>query len=442
MPNLLATRRGRLTAFFFLYLTEGIPLGFTATAVATYMRRLGLGPEEIGGFVASLYLPWAFKWVVGPIVDVIAPNRFGRRRAWIVGAQVLMILSLAAAIPVDFVAELGLFTTLIMVHNAFGATQDVAIDALACEVLDEKERGFANGLMFGGAYLGQAIGGAGVLFVCDALSESLGAAGALRASFGLVIAVLLCVTVFVAWPLREVPRPQAPAVGPALPRVMGELWSFVRQAVGSFFKSRGAAVGVLLALLPSGALGLSLAIGSNLAVEFGLGDDDIATVGLFSSVLAGGFCVLGGRLSDTVGRRAILTLSYLTMAGVTVGMAYIMWRHGWNMPLRKEELGKVAVPGALVTAYWVLTLAYSIPQGLAYGVKSAVFMDVTNPAVAATQFTAYMALSNLAISYSAKWMGWAAERWGYPQTLLVDAAIGTLCLLCLPFMMKPSVKAA
>ena len=54
MPDLLSTRRGRLATFFFLYLTEGIPLGFTATAVATQMRRQGVGPAEIGAFVASL----------------------------------------------------------------------------------------------------------------------------------------------------------------------------------------------------------------------------------------------------------------------------------------------------------------------------------------------------------------------------------------------------
>jgi PAT family beta-lactamase induction signal transducer AmpG len=60
-PNLLASRNGRLAAFFFLYLTEGIPLGFTATAIATQMRRQGVGPAEIGAFVASLYLPWALS---------------------------------------------------------------------------------------------------------------------------------------------------------------------------------------------------------------------------------------------------------------------------------------------------------------------------------------------------------------------------------------------
>ncbi|MBI2751887.1 MAG: hypothetical protein HYX43_21775 [Burkholderiales bacterium] len=44
LPNLLATKNGRLTAFFLLYLTEGIPLGFAATAVATRLRRLDVGP--------------------------------------------------------------------------------------------------------------------------------------------------------------------------------------------------------------------------------------------------------------------------------------------------------------------------------------------------------------------------------------------------------------
>ena len=42
---------------------------------------------------------------------------------------------------------------------------DEAIDALAVNVLKEDERGLANGLMFGGAYLGKTIGGAGVLFL-------------------------------------------------------------------------------------------------------------------------------------------------------------------------------------------------------------------------------------------------------------------------------------
>ena len=67
-----------------------------------------------------------------------------------------------------------------------------------------------------------------------------------------------------------------------------------------------------------------------------------------------------------------------------------------------------------------------------YGTRAALFMDVTTPAVAATQFTAYMALLNFVIQYSARWQGLALERWGYPTTLLIDGAIGLLSLTLLP----------
>jgi hypothetical protein len=51
-------------------------------------------------------------------------------------------------------------------------------------------------------------------------------------------------------------------------------------------------------------------------------------------------------------------------------------------------------------------------------------MDITTPKVAATQFTAYMAMLNLTISYTAVWQGWAIEKLGYPATLTLDAALG------------------
>jgi len=56
--------------------------------------------------------------------------------------------------------------------------------------------------------------------------------------------------------------------------------------------------------------------------------------------------------------------------------------------------------------------------------------------VAATQFTAYMALSNLAITYSSWWQGHALVRWGYPVTLAVDSAVGLIVVFLLP-LMKP-----
>ena len=51
----LATRAGRLLSFFLLYVSEGIPLGFTATVIATHMRREGLDPAVIGAALAEFF---------------------------------------------------------------------------------------------------------------------------------------------------------------------------------------------------------------------------------------------------------------------------------------------------------------------------------------------------------------------------------------------------
>jgi len=84
LPDLMATRAGRMTTFFMLYATEGLPQGFTGTAIATQMRRQGVSGEHICFFTGLLVLPWAWKWVMGPFVDVVYSNRLGRRRGWIV----------------------------------------------------------------------------------------------------------------------------------------------------------------------------------------------------------------------------------------------------------------------------------------------------------------------------------------------------------------------
>ena len=431
LPDLLSTRTGRLAAFFLLYVTEGIPLGFTAVAIATQMRRQDLGPAEIGAFVASLYLPWAFKWVMGPFVDTLSSDRFGRRRLWILLMQLGMVGTLVLAMPVNFVTQLSLFTAIIFLHNAFAATMDVAIDALAVGVLPEPERGTANGFMFAGASVGQAIGGAGVLFLSEVLP--------FNTTYLFVMAAILAVTVFVVLPLNEPKRgPQPPTEGGAAAAIGRELLTFVRDAWRAFTGSRAAAVGLVVALLPCGAYALSLALQSNLAVELGLSDNRIAQLNLISSVAFAFACVAGGWLSDRFGRRRMLALFIFLTALPTLWLAWTMLQAHWIMPIELKALSRPQPSAALVATFWMASISFGVFQGLYYGVRSALFMDVTTKAVAATQFTAYMAMANLVISYTAWWQGWAITRWGYPITLAIDAAIdaavGMVVLALLPFM--------
>ncbi len=432
-PNLLASRNGRLGAFFALYVTEGIPLGFAALAVATQLRRMGVGPAAIGAFVASFYLPWAFKWAFGPVIDVFRSRRFGHRRAWILFTQVMMALTILALMAVPLPSGLGLFTSMLLVHNTFGAMQDVAIDSLACNTLHEDERGLANGLMFAGANVGQAIGGSGVLYLMGTFG--------FQPSFVMVALSILLVTGFIVLPMKEAlaqqleqAAPTAPEKRAGLSRAAAEMKAFAVQSFRSFLGSRGAFSAVFFGLLPVGAMCLGLALQSNLAVEFGMDDEGVALLNLWCTIVGAVSMVLGGLLSDKLGRRRMLGLYIVLMSGPVLYLWWQMRLNGYDMP---RPSGSVAVP-ALVTALWIASLSYNVFNGMMYGTRAAIFMDVTNPKVAATQFTAYMALMNLAIAIAATWQGVVSEVFGYRWTLLIDASAGLLCLLVLPMMSKPA----
>ena len=424
LPNLLATRRGRLAAFFLLYITEGIPLGFAAIAIATELRRRGVGPAEIGAFVGSFYLPWAFKWAAGPFVDVFRSKRWGHRRGWILFTQVMMVITLAVLIVVPLPQGLALFTAILFIHNSFGAIQDVAIDSLAVNTLHEDERGLANGLMFAGAAIGQAIGGSGVLLLTSYLP--------FQSTFLMVAASIGLVTVLVVLPMKEefVERLGGAIEGSRMRAALADMRTFAVQSFRSFVGSRGAYVGVFFALLPAGAMSLGLALQTNLAVELGMKDDEVGALNFWNSVISAAGMVLGGWLSDKLGRR--ITLAFY-LAAMSLPVLYLMWilqQAGYVMPRGPNS---PPIPN-LIHQLWIANIAYSVFQGLMYGTRSAIMMDVTNPKVAATQFTAYMAMMNLAIAFAATWQGVAIEAWGYPTTLLVDAIVGPICVLLLPAM--------
>lgn len=425
----LATRSGRLLTFFLLYVSEGIPLGFTGTVIATHMRRDGVDPAAIGLYVGSLYFPWAFKWALGPIVDTITSVRFGRRRTWIVGAQLGMMATLLVAMPIDFSGAIGLFTGLIIIHNICSAAQDVAIDALAVQVLPADERGAANGFMFAGQSIGQAVGGSGVLMISSAMP--------FKTTFLLVTAALGIILVAVSWRLREpvqVPVWDAVKNGMApLVRVWRDVSAFIRAAYGAFTGTRAAKLGLLFAVLPLGSYALVLSLQSNLAVELGLDDAKIGQLGFISSVMSAAGCVIGGYLSDRFGRRRMIALFVTLTAIPTIWVGITMYNVGHIMPVDVAH-GGALLDTHVVNTFWTMCILFNFANGLTYGSSTALYMDITTPAVAATQFTAYMALNNLVTTYTASWQGLAITHFGYPTTLWLDAAAGLLCIFVLPWL--------
>jgi MFS transporter, PAT family, beta-lactamase induction signal transducer AmpG len=408
LPNLLASRNGRIAAFFLMYLTEGLPVGFASTAVATQLRRQGLGTAEIGAFLGLVLLPWAFKWAYGPFIDLI-----GARRSWILAAQVGMLATLLPLPALTLPAQLVLFTGVLVLHNLCGALQDVAVDALAVTTLREDERAFASGMMFGGQALGALVGGGGALL----LTERIG----FTATVALLALVIAAVLVLVVLPLREDARRSASVAAAGR-----EVAAFLRQALQALLGSRLAFAGLLFGLLPIAAMALSRGLQANLAVDLGLNNDRIGWLAAASQAATAVTCVIGGWLSDRVNlRRAYAVyVALLSLPGLAL-MAQLQ-RHGW--------IPGQAASQALVTAFTVAVVVYHLLFGFIYGARVALFMGITRPAVAATQFAAYMALTNLSLAYSVVWQGHAVQRWGYAATLGLDAVVGLSCLFLLPLL--------
>jgi MFS family permease len=281
--------------------------------------------------------------------------------------------------------------------------------------------------MFAGANVGQAIGGSCVLFLAPIIG--------FHSTYFFVGGCILLVTLFVALPIREKPDPaRVRAEGPPLRAIAVEIGSFARDALHAFLGTRAAFIGLLFAILPAGAYALGLALQSNLAVELGMSDPQIATLNLWSTVVSAIGCVVGGWLSDRLGRRKMLAIYIAAMSIPTLYLAAEMQKAGWIMPISLNVVNRPIVPAGLVSVFWIAVMVYSVFNGLMYGTRTALFMDVTTPRVAATQFTAYMALLNLVIAYSANWQGICVTKFGYPITLTIDTTIGLVCLLVLPLM--------
>ena len=151
----------RYVSLSILYVAQGLPSGFAGVAFVAFLVTNGIPVEQIAILFATIYLPWTFKFIWGPVIDMIRFPQFGIRRPWILFAETGMIISLSTLLFVpDLVASIQLVTILLFIHNLFSSLQDVSVDALAVDILEPDEVATVNGLMFAAKRGGIIFGGA------------------------------------------------------------------------------------------------------------------------------------------------------------------------------------------------------------------------------------------------------------------------------------------
>lgn len=134
-------RHKRVLVLLFLGFSSGLPLMLVFSTLSFWLREAGVDRTAIGYF-SWIALTYGFKWAWSPLVDRLSlpflTRLLGRRRAWMLLAQSLVIVAIigmSQSDPLNNLNGLALFAFMIAFASA---TQDIVIDAFRIESAPQK----------------------------------------------------------------------------------------------------------------------------------------------------------------------------------------------------------------------------------------------------------------------------------------------------------------
>ena len=393
-----------------MYFAQGIPYGLMNIAVPAWLASQGVGAGQIASFLAIIILPWAFKLLSGPLMDRYQFLAMGRRRPWVLGAQLGMTLSFFGLVLIENPAEqIGLLMFLGLFINVFAATQDVAVDGMAIDVTPVDEQGRLNGFMVFGKAAGWGITSAvaGVMLVKFGMGVTAIAAAAVQA-------IVLLGFMLTVERRGERRLPWSPGEAKSEPRIDSSfrgltknlntvLWTRVSLIVMAIMFFDGFIGGYGHALMPIAAINL-----------FGFTTPEwsqlVAIMGLSGAAVA----LALGPMIDRFGakRMLILTISLVAVHAFLLAETQYLWE---NATYVKVMLAAWVLLGP-VTMVCMIALAMSICAGT----------------ISATQFAIYMSLANLGSSAGSKTYGVISEQTSYGEAYLLLGSI-TVAMIAIIF---------
>jgi PAT family beta-lactamase induction signal transducer AmpG len=391
------------------YFAQGIPMGLLHIALPAWLAVEGVAPAEIAGFLGIIMLPWAFKLVAGPLMDHFEYLPMGKRRPWVIGTQLGMVVSLLALMWLDDpVRQIGLLMAIGFAINTFTASQDVAVDGMSIDLVPLEEEGRLNAFMS----FGKSVGWAATSAVT----------GSLLVLYGMKVTALVCAAgaafVFVClvmvrerhtekllpWTRGEAsPKNEPP---PSFRRVFSDLnhilWTRASLIIMLIMFIDGIVGGYGRALMPIAAVqvfGFTTPQWSDLN----------AVMGLAGAVVA----LAMGPYIDRFGAKTILGLTIL-LTGV----------HAFTLAGTQEMWSNDSYV-LVMMSLWILLLPVIMVCALALA------MSICTHGESATQFAIYMSVSNLGATAGSFFYGAVADVTSWPQNYALKGFLVFLLLLAI-----------
>ena len=403
--------RVRYATGSFMYFAQGIPAGLLSIAIPAWLASEGASASDIASYLAVIVLPWAFKLVTGPLMDRYEFLPMGRRRPWVMGAQLGLSLSLLALMLVEQPAEqIGLLMLIGFLINSFAATQDVAVDGMSIDLTPVREQGRLNAFMSFGKAIGWSVTAAvsGVLLTTWGLQATAIVAAVVSAAALLAVIVVLeregeRTLPWTAGKAAIVPRAATSfvAVFRGLNKVLWLRSSLIVMAI-MFFD--GLIYGYGQALMPIAAVNL---FGYTTAEWSQL----VAVMGLFGAVIALGV----GPAIDRAGAKRMLIIT-VALVGIHA-FVLAQTQHLWQDTLYVRVMLSIYV--MMLPIVMVSTIALA--------------MAICSSTISATQFAIYMSVANLGHALGSKVYGMVADKSSYVQSYTMLSVLVAAMIVVLLF---------
>ena len=396
----------KVLVIFFLGFSSGLPLWLVFFTLTAWLYEAELPTSVISKF-AFVMFAYSFKFVWSPLVDAVKipflTSWMGRRRGWMLVAQLGLATSLAFLSQVDPGTATTLFFVVAAIAAWFSATQDIAVDAYRVEIAGDDMQGVLAASYQYGYRVAGIVSGAGALYLADFYSWELSYL-VMAACMG----VGLLTTLYCKEPENTSP-PNYNFSGNALEKTSKWLKAGVVGPITDFFKRYGrfaATVLVFMAVFRISDYVLGV-LANPFYLHIGFTKSQVASVaklyGLWVALFgigAGGWAILRYGLSSCLISATILIASTNLFFAVLVLTGPDLWMLG-------------------------VTISFdNFAQGFAGTVFIAYLSSLTNMSFTATQYALFSSLSTFIGKLSAGFSGNVQEAVGWFWFFIYAAALG------------------
>ena len=386
----------RMLVALIMGFASGLPLLLTISVLQAWMKEEGVDLTVIG-LMALVGLPYTLKFLWAPFIDRFTLPFFGRRRGWLLVAQVALIFSIVGLGLTDPGNNPWLVALAAFLVTFFSASQDIVVDAYRREDFSDEELGLASSLYINGYRVGMLLASGGGLILADHIPFSM---------VYLIMAACLLPCVVTTLLAHE------PEIDIAPPRSMHEA---VLDPLVEYFSRRGALWILAFILLYKVGDTMASAMTIPFYLDIGFSKTEIGAVvklfGFWATIVGSLF---GGVLMLRLGiNRSLWIFGFLQ--GLSTACFAILARIGHSIPTLSG-----------VIAFENLT------SGMGTAAYAAFMASITNKRFTATQYALLTSLMGVPRVMASAPTGFLAKNLGWASFFIACALIaipGILLLL-------------